>query len=134
MREICDACRSKPAKNHVCEIRDGQQTTHDLCDDCFRAYQSRRSAEFPVLDGQRCYYCGALAQAAGPNMEWERRARGERFHFTCFRCGLVYSEVISAALADVPEGLSRDAQIAALADLTSDADRLVRERVRDEQA
>ena len=97
-------------------------------------YQSRRGAEFPVLDGQRCYYCGAPAQAAGPNMEWERRARGERFHFTCFRCGLVYSEVISAALADVPEGLSRDAQIAALADLTSDADKLVRERVRDEQA
>jgi len=58
----------------------------------------------------------------------------QRFHFTCFRCGLVYSEVVSASLADMPEGLSPDAQIEALVDLTSETDRLVRERVREQQA
>jgi hypothetical protein len=134
MREICDACRTKPAKHHVCEIRDGQQTTHDLCDDCFRACNGGTGGELPVLDGQACYYCGAPAQAAGSNMEWEQRARGERFHFTCFRCGLVYYEVVSASLADMPEGLSPDAQTEALVDLTSETDRLVREKVREQQA
>ena len=131
MREICDTCRSKPAKNHVCEIRHGQQTARDLCDDCFRAYQTSTGREFPVLDGQRCYYCGAPAQSATPNMEWERRARGERFHFTCFRCSFISHEVVSAALADIPQDLSRDAQLEALVDLTSQTDELVRERVRE---
>jgi hypothetical protein len=134
MRETCDTCHSKLPKHHLCEIRDGQQTTCDLCDECFTAYRAASGARFPALDGQACYYCGAPAQATTPNMEWEQRARGQPFHYTCFRCGLVYSEVVLVSLADTPEGLSADAQVEALVDLTSEADRRVRERVQENEA
>jgi hypothetical protein len=130
MRDTCDACHSNPPKNHICEIRDGQQTTRDLCDACFATYRMATGGQFPPLGEQRCYYCGAPAQATAPNMEWEQRARGQPFHHTCFRCGLVYSEVVLASLAEMPEGLTADAQVEALVGLTSEADRRVRERVR----
>ena len=133
MRDTCDACHSKPPTHHLCEIRDGQQTTRDLCGDCFANYSTAAGQQFPSIDDQPCYYCGSPAHATTPNMEWEQRARGQRFHHTCFRCGLVYSEVVMAALADVPEGLSADAQVEVLVSLTSEADRRVRARVRTDE-
>jgi len=82
-------------------------------------------------DGQSCCYCGAPAQSAAPNTEWEQRAPGQPVHYVCSRCGLVYSEVILAALPTMPDGLTPDAQVEALVAFTSEIDRLVRERVRE---
>lgn len=93
MRETCDVCHRQPAKNHLCEIIDGQQTSLDLCDDCLRAHGATTGFQLPLLDGtQECYYCGSPARAAGKNQEWEQTVRGQNFHFTCFRCAELYRE------------------------------------------
>jgi protein-arginine kinase activator protein McsA len=135
MHEICDACKSSPAKNHLCEIRDGQMTTFDLCDDCLRARRAATGDRFPILDEtQRCYYCGAQAQSGGTNLEWEQRVRGQPFHFTCFRCHQLYHGFITEALASMPTGLSPKAQVEAIAGMVAASDRQVYERVRPPEA
>jgi|SRR5438094_51072 len=135
MRETCDVCHSQPAKNHLCEIIDSQQTSLDLCDDCLRERSAASGFRMPLLDGsQHCYYCGGQAQSAGKNLEWEEAARGELFHFTCFRCSQLYHQFATVALADLPSGLSAHDQIQALTRLIADTDKKVYERVGDQEA
>ena len=132
MRETCDICDTKPAKNHLCEIIDGQQTSLDLCDDCLRARGAATGFQLPLLDGtQECYYCGSPAQAAGKNHEWERPVRGHAFHFTCFRCAELYHQFITTAVAAIPEGLSAQAQIDSLTRIVAESDRQVHEQIRE---
>src|SRR2546430_15189904 len=135
MRETCDACHTQPAKNHLCEIIDGQQTSLDLCDDCLRARAADSGFQLPLLDGtQPCYYCGSPAQSAGKNQAWEQPVRGEAFHFSCFRCAELYREFISSAVADMRRGLSAQPQMDALMSAVAASDRQVYARVRDEKA
>ena len=134
MRATCDVCHSRPAKNHLCEIINGQQTSLDLCDECLRAHSAATGFHMPLLDGtQRCYYCGSPAQSAGKNQEWEQPVRGQLFHFTCFRCSQLSHTFVTTALAALPEGLSPQAQLQALTQLVADTDRQVYERVRDQE-
>lgn len=115
MREICDLCGNKPAKNHLGEIIDGKQTSLDLCDDCIRARGAASGLDIPILDEtQRCYYCGEPAQAGGKNLEWEQSVRGQRHHFTCFRCAALFHEFVSKSLRDIPKGLSSDKELEAV--------------------
>src|SRR5207244_2933871 len=114
---------------------DSQQTSLDLCDDCLRERSAASGFRMPLFDGsQRCYYCGGQAQSAGKNMEWEQAARGELFHFTCFRCSQLYHQFSTVALAALPRGRSVRDQIDALTRLIADTDRKVYEHVRDQQA
>jgi protein-arginine kinase activator protein McsA len=134
MRESCDLCHSRPAKNHLCEIIDGRQTSLDLCDECFRTRTATTGFQMPSLDGtQRCYYCGGLAQSAGRNHQWEQPVRGQLFHYSCFRCSELSHQFVAAALAALPSGLSREAQLEALTRLIADTDAQVRERVRSQE-
>ena len=135
MREICDICKSKPAKNHLCEIIDDRMATLDLCDDCFRARGAATGDQFPILDGtQRCYYCGGQARSGGTNDESEQYVRHQRWHFTCVRCGQLYLDFILPALAGIPEGLSQADQRNAIITAISRSDDLVRGRLRGQMA
>lgn len=130
MGEICNVCHRKPATNHLCEIKDGEMTTRDLCNDCLHAHRAATGYDFPILDGtQRCYYCGAPARSGGTNLEREQSVRGERFHFTCFRCSGLYHEFITASLANIPKGLTPQEEMDACTGLVAEADKRVRERV-----
>ena len=128
MRETCDVCASKPPKNHLCEIVDGKQTSLDLCDDCFRARAAATGFDMPILDGtQECYYCGEPAECGGKNLEWEQSVRGQRFHFTCFRCAALFQEFLGESLRDIPKGLSSDKELEAVTSAIAESDRRVRE-------
>jgi protein-arginine kinase activator protein McsA len=130
MREICERCKKKPAKNFVCQITDGQKKTFALCDDCFRA-DSAASGQ-PMFDGtERCYYCDAPAKTGRANDDCEQLARGERFHFTCLRCSQLYVGFIVPALVGIPGDLSADAQMDAYVNAVSESDRLVHATLRD---
>jgi hypothetical protein len=80
MREICERCKKKPAKNFICQIMGSEQRTLDLCDDCLRAHDAANPGKIPLDGTQTCYYCGSPAQAASRNDEWEQRVRGRPFH------------------------------------------------------
>jgi protein-arginine kinase activator protein McsA len=131
MRDTCDLCGDKPAKNHLCEIVDGKQTSLDLCDDCFRARGAANGLDMPILDGtQRCYYCEEPAQACGMNLEWEQAVRGERFHFTCFRCAALFHRFLLESLRDIPKGLSQDEELEAMTAAIAESDRKVCETIK----
>lgn len=131
MRETCDLCGNKPVKNHLCEIVDGKQTSLDLCDDCLRARGTAPGFDMPILDGtQRCYYCQEPAQACGQNLEWEQSVRGQRFHFTCFRCAALFHEFLRESLRHIPEGLGRDAEMEAVNAGVAECDKRVCETLK----
>ena len=130
MREICDLCRSKPAKNHLCEIIDGEQTSLDLCDDCLRARGAPYDVQLPVLDGtQRCYYCDKPAEGGGRNLPWEESVRGQPFHFVCRRCAKLYHDFLTASLASIPDDTSASKGVDAIKSLVAECDKKVREAV-----
>ena len=129
MREVCERCKKKFAKNFVCQVTDGQKKTFALCDDCFRT-DSAASGQ-PMFDGtERCYYCDAPAKTARANDEGEQLARGERFHFTCVRCSQLYVGFIVPALAGIQGALSAEAQMDAYVNAVSESDRLVHATLR----
>ena len=134
MRETCDLCGNKPVKNHLCEIVNGAKTSLDLCDDCFRARGAANGFEMPILDGtQRCYYCEGPAQAGGPNQEWERSVRGQRFHFTCFRCSALFHRFLLESIRDIPKGLGKDEELEAMRAAIAKSDRKVCETIKSQQ-
>jgi hypothetical protein len=131
LKRLCESCGSRAARNHLCQIIDGQQTSFDLCDVCIRGHSAQRGFEFPVLDGtQRCYYCDGPATSAGTNLPWERAIRQERFYYSCFRCAHLQHQFTKAALSTPPENLSQDVQLQHIEKIIRDVDQRVRDRVR----
>jgi protein-arginine kinase activator protein McsA len=133
MHAICEACGIRPATRFLCQIADGQQTKHEFCSECFVTDEAAAGVQLPTIEGHSCYYCGGPAQSAAPNMEWERRARDQFTHYTCSRCGLIFSEILLASLAALQDPLPPHLGVDALAELTSEIDKRVRERVGDQK-
>jgi protein-arginine kinase activator protein McsA len=101
----CQACGSRPARNFICQIVNGQQTNLVLCDSCLRSQGV--VAGFPNLDGtQACFHCGEVAAGASVNDAREFAVRQQRFHYSCARCAeLEYTftmEALSPLLDQVP--------------------------------
>lgn len=131
MADICQTCRERPATVHLCEIVDGRQTRVDLCEACFRTHPSSRIVDLPSLDGsQKCFYCGAPAQCAGMNQLWEQEIRKQAFHYTCFRCAQLQSELLMKAIDAMPKGLSENEEMEAIRKATVETDRRVREQAK----
>ncbi len=131
MSDTCERCKERPAKNFICQITGGEQRNLSLCEECFRADHAL-SGDAPIFDGtERCYYCEAPAKSGRLNDEGERRARGQRFHFTCSRCTQLYVQFVLPAMATIPAELSADDQMKAYVDAILESDRLVSARVRE---
>jgi protein-arginine kinase activator protein McsA len=130
MPDICERCKERPAKNFICQIIGAEQRNLSLCEECFRADQAL-SSDTPIFDGtERCYYCEAPAKSGHLNDEAEQRARGQRFQFTCVRCGQLYVQFILPAMAGISAELSAEDQIKAYIDAILESDRLLSARVR----
>ena len=129
---LCQSCGTMAARDFLCQITDGQKTTFNLCDDCFRSHTTQTGLELPSLDGAQCFYCGGAAIAAGMNQEWEIAVRQQRFHYTCARCAQLSQQLTMEAIASLPEGLPDEEQLHRIEQVVRDVDARVRDIVRDD--
>jgi hypothetical protein len=128
--QLCQLCGTRPARNHLCQIINGQQTTLDLCEVCIRTHTAQSGFDLPTLDGALCFYCGGVATSASMNQTWEVSSRQQRYHYTCFRCSELFHEFITEALSSIPDGLPPEQQLQRIEQITRDTDQRVRDRVR----
>ena len=128
--QLCQLCGTRPARNHLCQIINGQQTVLELCEVCIRTHTAQSGFELPTLDGAQCFYCGDSAMSASMNQSWEISSRQLRYHYTCSRCSELYHKFITDALASIPDGLTPTQQLRHIEQITRDTDQRVRDRVR----
>ena len=130
--QLCQSCGTQPARNHLCQIVHGQQTTLQLCDVCLRNHVAQTGFELRSLDGAQCFYCGGVATSGGNNKAWEIASRKRPFHYTCFRCAQLSHQFMTEALSSIPEGLPREDQFERIEQIVRDVDAKVRAAVRND--
>jgi protein-arginine kinase activator protein McsA len=103
---LCEVCRSRPAKNFICQIIHGVQTNRSLCDECANADAILDSASFANIHQAKCYYCGDKAASGSMNQAWELPSRQQQMHYTCLRCMNLYNQFYLPALSNIRSGMS----------------------------
>jgi protein-arginine kinase activator protein McsA len=127
--QLCQSCGTRPARNHLCQIINGRQSTLKLCDVCMRSHAEQTGFDLPTLDGAKCFYCAGVAMSAGMNQAWELASRQQRHHFTCSRCGQLERQFMTEALSGFPADLP-PAQAQRIEQIIREVDQRVREHIR----
>lgn len=122
----CTRCGERPSNHYICQILDGKKEVLNLCEECASDWNKSSAIPFPDVRNATCYYCGAPALSGGLNQEWEKKARGQDFHFTCTTCFENYSRLFLKWVETMPADIPPNAQIERMSKAIEQIDEEVR--------
>jgi hypothetical protein len=123
---ICTRCGQHSSNHHICQIINGDKEVLDLYEDCASDWKKNSAIPFADPRGTSCYYCGAAASSGGMNQEWEKKVRGQDFHFTCVTCLENYSRLFLDWINRMPTDIPPEDQMVRISEAIGIIDEEVR--------
>jgi protein-arginine kinase activator protein McsA len=123
VRNLCDACHEREGTCHVTEVSDGVTQTRHLCSECFARLEPNDLRHLAAAaHDAKCQYCDAPANIGGSD-PFAVIFGAHRIRRLCFACSSEYSRYTQDSLTRIPTGLSREAQLEEIRQLSDDVGR-----------
>ena len=122
----CTRCLQVQATHHICQIIDGKEEIHELCDRCAEEWGAKTAGPILDLRNAKCFYCGAGATSGSMNEAWEREMRGEDYHYTCGVCLEGYGKLLIKRLKALSTESSAEEQVQEIMKVTRQVDEEMR--------
>lgn len=127
---LCDSCHQRPATCHVVSIVEGASQIRDLCAECHEA-SSPEAREFAAAQREaRCEYCGGQPCAGGT--DFLALVTGvQKLKFMCMPCSMEHNRYVQQQLQEDTSGLSQQEQLALLRKLDEEADKHMKQWIKE---
>jgi protein-arginine kinase activator protein McsA len=125
----CERCQEREATCHTTTIVDGVKTSSHLCADCFEESAFLESREAAAATrAAHCRYCGGQPCTGGTDLL--AMITGEpRMMFMCVSCSTEFYRFMQEQAQRIPQGSSRQEQLAAIPALQDEVDRHMKQWV-----